>query len=154
MFQSAVPKIPDGEVAVFKPAVAKVLFIIQELGPPLGLFINAEKCELFSLGDLSSFSPLMKKSGVPNVEILGAPIGDLIYYAKPVAQKRADASKLLSLLVAVGAIDPQVSLLLLRECGGFASWCTLLDQPLQPFLVGLCNSLIMMSVAVFQNALR
>ena len=46
-----------------KPALAKV-FNIQELGTLLGLFINAGKCELFGLGDLSSFSPLMKKSSV------------------------------------------------------------------------------------------
>ena len=61
------------------------------------------------MGDLTWNDPLMKKFGVPNLEILEAPIGDLIYYAKPVAQKRADASKLLSLLMAVGAVDPQVS---------------------------------------------
>lgn len=61
------------------PAVAKVFSIIQDLGPPLGLFINAGKCELFGLGDLSSFSPLMKKSSVPNFEILGAPIGDIVF---------------------------------------------------------------------------
>ena len=54
--------IDDGVVAGPKPALSKVFFIIQELGPPLGLFINAGKCELFGLGDLSSFSPLMKKS--------------------------------------------------------------------------------------------
>ena len=74
--------IDDGVVAGPKPALAKVFSIIQELGPPLGLFINAGKCELFGLGDLSSFSPLMKKSSVPNFEILGAPIGDVIFCAK------------------------------------------------------------------------
>ena len=52
--------IDDGVVAGPKPAVAKVFSIILELGLPLGLFINAGKCELFGLGDLSSFSPLMK----------------------------------------------------------------------------------------------
>lgn len=50
LFQSAVPQMV-GVIAGPKPAVAKVLSIIQELG----LFINAEKCELLSLGDLSSF---------------------------------------------------------------------------------------------------
>ena len=53
--------IDDGVVAETKLALAKVFSIIQELGPPLGLFINAGKCELFGLGDLSSFLPLMKK---------------------------------------------------------------------------------------------
>ena len=65
-------------------AVAKVFSIIQKLGPPLGLFINAKKCELFGLGELSSFSPLMKKSSVPNFEILGG----LIFCAKFVAHKK------------------------------------------------------------------
>ena len=45
--------IDDGVVAGPKPALAKVFSIIQELGSPLGLFINAGKCELFGLGDLS-----------------------------------------------------------------------------------------------------
>ena len=87
--------IDDGVVAGPKHAFAKVFSIIQELGPPLGLFINAGKCELFGLGDLSSFSPQMKKSSVPNFEILGAPIGDIIFCAKFFAHKCADASMLL-----------------------------------------------------------
>ena len=37
----------------------------------------------------------MKKSSVPNFEILGAPIGDIIFCAKFFAHKCADASKLL-----------------------------------------------------------
>ena len=34
----------DGVVAGPKHAVSRALTIIQELGPPLGLFINAAKC--------------------------------------------------------------------------------------------------------------
>ena len=46
-------------------------------------------------------------SSVPNFEILGAPIGDLIFLcAKFVAHKRADASKLLVQLEDVGDVDP------------------------------------------------
>ena len=49
-------------------------------------------------------------------EIHGALIRDLIFCAKFVAYKRADASKLLAqLLVDVGAVDLQVALLLLRQ---------------------------------------
>ena len=111
----------DGVVAGPKPALAKVFSIIQELGPPLGLFIKAGKCELFGLGDLSSFSPLMKRSSVPtcNFEILVAPIGDIIFCAKFFAHKRANASMMLEQLEDAGAVDPQVALLLLRQCGGF-----------------------------------
>ena len=60
----------------------------------------------------------MKRSNVPHLEILGAPIGDLIFCAKIVAQKRASAlMKLLTQLSEVGSADPQVALLLLRQCG-------------------------------------
>ena len=58
----------------------------------------------------------MKKSSVPKFEIRRAPIEDLIFCAKFVAHKRADASKLLvQLLVDVGAVVLQVALLLLRQ---------------------------------------
>ena len=62
----------------------------------------------------------MKQSNVPHFEILGAPIGDLVFCAKYVAQKRSEACKLLKQLEAVGSIDPQVALLLLRQCGSFS----------------------------------
>ena len=109
----------DGVVAGPKHAVSRALAIIQEHGPPLGLFINAAKCKLFSLSDLSMFPPEMKRSSVPHLEILGAPIGDAFFCAKVVSQKCAIASKLLSQLEEVGSMDPQVALLLLRQCGGF-----------------------------------
>ncbi|KAL5505862.1 hypothetical protein EMCRGX_G007399 [Ephydatia muelleri] len=89
------------------------------MGPSLRLFVNVSKCELFGCGDLSSFPPEMKVSRVPNLVILGAPIGDLIFCAKFVAQKRADAAVLLSQLAEVGAEDPQVAFLLLRQCAAF-----------------------------------
>ena len=109
----------DGVIAGPRLAVEKALSIIQELSPSLGLFVNPTKCELFSRGDLSSFPIEMKRSNVPHLEILGAPIGDLIFCAKIVAQKRASALKLLTQLSEVGSADPQVALLLLRQCGGF-----------------------------------
>eukprot|EP00731_Ephydatia_muelleri_P021879 Em0014g470a len=83
--------------------------------PPLGLNINIAKCELFSSRDLSSFPEEMRRSNVPHFEILGAPIGDLVFCAKFVAQKQSEASKLLKELEAVSSIDPQVALLLLRQ---------------------------------------
>ncbi|KAL5510402.1 hypothetical protein EMCRGX_G005940 [Ephydatia muelleri] len=56
---------------------------------------------------------------VPHLEILGDPIGDAFFCAKVVSQKCAIASKLLSQLEEVGSVDPQVALLLLRQCGSF-----------------------------------
>ena len=127
--------IDDGVVAGPKHAVAKVFSIIQELGPPLGLFINAGKCELFGLGDLSSFSSLMKKSSVPNFEILGAPIGDIIFCAKFFAHKRADASKLLKNSWRMWVlVIPRWLCSCLGNVVASASWCTLLDLP--PALIG------------------
>ena len=110
----------DGVVAGPRLAVENALSIIQELGPPLGLFVNPTKCELFGLADLNSFPIEMKRSNVPHLEILGAPIGDLIFCAKIVAQKRGIALKLLNQLSEVGSVDPQVALLLLHQCGGFS----------------------------------
>ncbi|KAL5460145.1 hypothetical protein EMCRGX_G033572 [Ephydatia muelleri] len=88
----------DGVVAGPRLAVENALSIIQELGPPLGLFFNPTKCELFGLADLNSFPIEMKRLNVPHLEILGAPIGDLIFCAIIVAQKRAIALKLLNQL--------------------------------------------------------
>eukprot|EP00731_Ephydatia_muelleri_P032575 Em0024g119a len=70
--------IDDGVVAGPVAAIARVLAIIQESGPPLGLNINIAKCELFSSRDLSSFPEEMRRSNVPHFEILGAPIGRYI----------------------------------------------------------------------------
>ena len=50
--------IDGGVVAGPKPAVARARYNIQELGPPLCLFFNEEKLELFGLDDLISFPPL------------------------------------------------------------------------------------------------
>ena len=47
--------IDDGVVAGPIAAIACVLAIIQDRRPPLGLYINIAKYELFSLSDLSSF---------------------------------------------------------------------------------------------------
>ena len=109
----------DGVLLGHSQAVNRALTLIQKMGPSLGLFVHVSKCELFGCGDLSSFPPEMKVSRVPNLVILGAPIGDLIFCAKFVAQKRADAAVLLSQLAEVGAEDPQVAFLLLRQCAAF-----------------------------------
>ena len=76
----------------------------------------------------------MKMAHEPNFEILGTPIGDVILCNKFLAQKRAKAVKLLSQLLGVGSLDPQIALLLLRQC---ASFCKLvhLARSMPPSLV-------------------
>ena len=67
----------------------------------------------------SIFPSEMKSSKVLNFEILGAPIGDFVFYAKYASQKCAKAQGLLHMLEDVGSVDPQVALLLLHQCGSF-----------------------------------
>ena len=55
---------------------------MQLSGLSMGLRINATKCELISQGSLEGFPADMKRQHDPNVEILGAPIGDVIFCAK------------------------------------------------------------------------
>ena len=88
----------------------------------MDLFVSPTKCELLGLADLNSYPIEMKWSNVPYLEILGAPIGDLIFCAKITAQKGASALKLLNQLSEVGSADPQVVLLLLHQCDGFCKW--------------------------------
>ena len=61
----------------------------------------------------------MKMHHEPIFEILGAPIGDVMFCAQFLAQKRAKAVKLLSQLSGVGSLDPQIELLLLLQCASF-----------------------------------
>ena len=65
------------------------------------------------------FPDSMKAFHTPNLDILGAPIGDYIHCAKFIASKRVEALKLLSRLQDVAVIDPQVAFTLLRVCSSF-----------------------------------
>ncbi|KAL5457674.1 hypothetical protein EMCRGX_G034959 [Ephydatia muelleri] len=109
----------DGTLAGPTDAIKRAIQLIQQIGPPMGLRINATKCELISQGSLEGFPADMKRQHDPNVEILGAPIGDVIFCAKFLAQKQAKAVRLLSQVAEVGSIDPQIALLLLRQCASF-----------------------------------
>ena len=80
------------------------------------------KCELFSRGDIEGFPADIKVFHEPNFEILGAPIGDAIFCAKFLAQKRAKAIKLLSQMSEVGSLDPQIALLTYVIVPPFVSW--------------------------------
>ena len=91
----------DGAVAGSEKAVARVITILSELGPQLGLFLNFSKCEVFSKGNLNSFPPGMKRSNTPNMEILGA----ILFCAKFVANQRAKANVLDALKAAASWIQ-------------------------------------------------
>ena len=66
----------DGALAGNRPAVLRAMHIIEEMGPALDLYSNVSKCELFSSKGNTSFPPAVKYSLLPNLDILGAPIGD------------------------------------------------------------------------------
>ncbi|KAL5517642.1 hypothetical protein EMCRGX_G003228 [Ephydatia muelleri] len=102
-----------------RSAVLWALSLIEDLGPSLGTHINLAKCELFSHFGYSMFPPAVKFSHHPNLEILGALIGDYLYCSKFIAGKCADARKLLSSMVDVATVDPHVALSLLPLCGSY-----------------------------------
>ena len=58
-----------------KLTVLRALSVVQDLGPPYGLFVSTSKCELYSTGNLSIFPFEMKSCTELNFEILGTPIG-------------------------------------------------------------------------------
>ena len=97
----------DGALAGTRPAVLRALHLIEDLGPALGLHVNLAKCELFSRE--GSFPPDVRCSLLPNLDILGAPIGDYLHCSKFIAGKCAESSRLLSGLVDVAAVDLQVA---------------------------------------------
>ena len=109
----------DGVVAGPSLAVQKVLALIEEKGPPLGLLVNFSKCEVFSPTDVNLFRGELIRSSSPNIVILGVPIGDLEFCSNYISNKCASAKLLLHKLEEVGAQDAQVALVLLRLCGSF-----------------------------------
>eukprot|EP00731_Ephydatia_muelleri_P021465 Em0014g56a len=103
----------DGILVGERSAVVRALHLIEELGPHLGLFINYPKCEVFSRNGISLFPALVKSSILPNLEILGAPIGDIVH-------SRFFAEKHNNFKVSdVAAVDLHVAISLLRMCGGY-----------------------------------
>ena len=96
-----------------------MLAILEERGHSLGLHVNINKCEVFCHSDLSHFPPSMKQSHQPNIEILGIPIGDLDVCTTFISHKHGLVKQLMLQIEEVGALDPQVALMLLRTCSGF-----------------------------------
>ena len=74
----------DGALAGKSSSVLNALNILQSLGPFLGLFINLKKCELLGCGDLSQFPVSVPYFNVPNMEILGSPISDVVFCSQVV----------------------------------------------------------------------
>ena len=109
----------DGVLAGPISAVHRALALIKVIGPPLGLFVNMSKCEVFSRSDLSLFPIDMQQSHNPNIEILGIPIGVKDFCSAFISRKWSEARPLLERLEEVGTVDPQVALTLLCMCGGF-----------------------------------
>ena len=138
----------DGVLAGPKLAVAQALPLYRNWVPhyTLSLRINNAKCELYSLCDLSLFPSDMKRSLSLHFEILGAPIGDVLFCGKFIAQKRAKALHLLKQLEEVGSVNPQVALLFLRLC---CSSCRLvhLARSTPPSMIGE-------GLALFDNDVR
>ena len=67
------------DVASPRSSLCRILALLQEEGPALGIIINLPKCEVFSQHGLDMFPLGMKKSEKPNMEILGIPIGDQVF---------------------------------------------------------------------------
>ena len=106
--------------------VRRVLAILEEWGPSLGLHVNVKFC---CHGDLSLFPPPMKQSHQPNFEILGIPIGDLDFCTSYISHKHSLAKQLVLQLEEVGSHDPQVALMLLRTCSSFCKLAHLARHP-------------------------
>ena len=83
----------DGALAGNCPAMLRAVHIIKEIGPSLGLYINFAKCELLSSKGNNSFPPAVKCLLQPNLDILGAPVGDYLHCSRFIANKCADFSQ-------------------------------------------------------------
>ena len=109
----------DGVLAGSRPAVLRAVHLLEELGPALGIHINLTKCELFGRMGNTAFPPSVRSSLLPNLDILGTPIGDYLHCTRFICEKISQAKGLLSALVDVAAADLHVATSLLRICGSF-----------------------------------
>ena len=108
----------DGVFAGTSLSVRAALDVISSLGPSLGLYINFAKCEVFGKAELSAFpSEITKRYHTPQLEILGAPIGNEEFCNNFVINKQSSVSFLLQHLE--GLEKPQLALALLRKCAAF-----------------------------------
>ncbi|KAL5499725.1 hypothetical protein EMCRGX_G011184 [Ephydatia muelleri] len=109
----------DADDECSRPAVLRAVHLLEELGPVLGIHINLTKCELFGRMGNTAFPPSVRSSLLPNLDILGTPIGDYLHCTRFICEKISQAKGLLSALVDVAAADLHVATSLLRICGSF-----------------------------------
>ena len=88
----------DGVLARERSAVIRALHLIEELGPYLGLHINFSKCKLFSRNGNSHFPPVVESSLLPNMDILGVPIGDFVHCSRSLQRNVQPPKSCLKLL--------------------------------------------------------
>ena len=103
--------------------VAGAFHFLKAAASQIGLEFNTAKCEVIPA---AGFNPSIEKNLFPenvifnengNFELLGGPIGS-VDYCNQHTQKRVD--KAVELLKALGELpDPQVALILLRNCASF-----------------------------------
>ena len=109
----------DGVLAGSRPAVLQAVHLLDKLVPALGIHINLTKCEFFGRMGNTSFPPSVRSSLLPNLDILGAPIGNYLHCTHFISEKISQAKGLLSALVEVAAADLHMATSLLRICGSF-----------------------------------
>ena len=97
----------DGILAGPRSALLRVISLLQQDGPSLGLFINVGKCEIYSRNHREGFPEQIVKSNKACFVILGIPIGDAEFCAWFISSKRVGSKLLLDKLEEVGAIDPR-----------------------------------------------
>ena len=74
---------------------------------------------MFSRNGISLFPASVKSSILPNLEILGAPIGDIVHCSRFFAEKHNNFKVLLRVISDVAAVDLHVAISLLRMCRGY-----------------------------------
>ena len=109
----------DGVLAGNRLAVLRAFFLIQELVPALGFHINLGKCELFARSGNTLFPSAILCSTLPNLVILGAPVGDYIHCSRVIEELCTQAKPLLQCLQEMAGIDMQVAVTLLRVAGSY-----------------------------------
>eukprot|EP00731_Ephydatia_muelleri_P014825 Em0008g545a len=141
----------DGVLAGSKSSLLRALTIIENIGPSLGIFINLSKCEVFCGSDTTMFPDSMKAFHTPNLDILGAPIGDYIHCAKFIASKWVEVLKLLSRLQDVAVIDPQIFDMAVKECFATCSALDLTEHAWQQAQLGLRYQYLKHAVGTFNG---
>eukprot|EP00731_Ephydatia_muelleri_P016156 Em0009g580a len=89
------------------------------MGPSLDFHINLGKCELFARRGNTLFPSAIPCSTLPNLVILGAPVGDYIHCSRVIAELCTQAKPLLQCLQEMAGIDLQVAVTLLRVAGSY-----------------------------------